>query len=109
MYKGWEIGVLPGRGNLKKELARDKDFVALGSIHQAAARRWESREAETRHPPSRSASRRASHICCGPSWMPTLRRATFMLCMSTVPIGLQLNSLKMSWKAEGGERGLSPR
>lgn len=26
-------GVLPGEGNLKKELDRDKDFVALGSIH----------------------------------------------------------------------------
>lgn len=62
------------------------------------------KEAEMGHPPSKSARRRASHISCGPSWIPTLRRATFILCMSTVPVGLQLNSLKISWKAEGGER-----
>lgn len=64
----------------------------------------EHKKAGMEHLPSKSASRRASHISCGPSWMPTLRRATFILCMSTVPVGLQLNSLKISWKAEGGER-----
>lgn len=64
----------------------------------------EHKKAEMGHPPSKSASRRASHISCGPSWIPALRRAIFMLCMSTVPVGLQLNSLKISWKAEGGER-----
>lgn len=64
----------------------------------------EHKKAEMGHLPSKSASRRASHISCGPSWIPVLRRATFMLCMSTVPVGLQLNSLKISWKAEDGER-----
>lgn len=55
------------------------------------------------HPPSKSACCTASHISCGLSWMPTWRRAAFMLRMSTVPAGLELNSLKISWKAAGRE------
>lgn len=34
-----------------------------------------------------------------------MRRAAFMLRMSTVPVGLELNSLKISWNAEGREGG----
>lgn len=53
------------------------------------------------HPPSNSARCRALHISCGLSWMPTWCRVAFMLCMSTVPVGLELNSLKISWNAAG--------
>lgn len=54
------------------------------------------------YPRSKSACRRASHISCGLSWIPTLCRAAFMLRMSIAPVGLELNSLKISWKAGGG-------
>lgn len=89
-------------GTLKQDGAGDS--VAKETLSRARSEGGQKARDGGR-PPSKSACCRALHISCGLSWMPTLRRVAFMLRMSTDPVGPELNSLKISWNAAGGEGG----